>query len=90
MSTHSHRTQKQDLIDTTDTRPVRVTRIRADDRVRNRRDVDPDERAMSAGVEHGGTQESRAESLHTRGAGGRKRSGAFGRSRSGRDISKRR
>jgi hypothetical protein len=90
MSTHSHRTQKPDLIDTSDTRPVHVTRIRADDRLRNRRDVEPDERAMDAGLAHGGTQESRSETLRTRGDGGRKRSGAFGRSRAGRDISKRR
>jgi hypothetical protein len=61
------------------------------DRRNNPDDIEPDEAAMSHGIEHGGTTESRAESLSVRGSGGRKRSsGAHQRSQPGRDISKRR
>jgi hypothetical protein len=89
MSTRTHRTQKSEQIDLADTRSLRVTRIHADDRLRNPRDVDVDEAAIRNGVEHGGTVETRAEALHARGAGGRKRSQStpHDRRRSGRDIS---
>ncbi len=90
MSTRNHRTQKSEDIDLADTRPVRVPRIRPDDRLHNPHDLTTDVAAIRNGVEHGGTQETRAEALHTRGGGGRKRSQStpHGRYRSGRDISK--
>jgi len=90
MSTHPHRPQKQEQIYLTDTQPVRVTRIRADDRMHNPRDLAPDERAIDNGAEHGGVQESRAEALSPRGSGGRKRSRMVGRHHVGRVVSNRR
>jgi len=73
-----------------DLRPLVVRPLVQTDRVHNPDDIEVDEAAIAAGVQHGGTTETRAESLHLRGKGGRKRSGARGRSRSGRDISKQR
>ncbi|HEY4242091.1 MAG TPA: hypothetical protein VGM88_19870 [Kofleriaceae bacterium] len=70
----THRPQKQDLIDGEDERPVDVQPLEHLDRVHNPKDLEPDARAMQAGTEHGGTQESRLESLKTRGSGERKRS----------------
>lgn len=64
--------------------------VNIDDRRHNPKDIDVDSAAIAAGIEHGGTIESRAEALAMRGSGGRKRSGAFGRYRNGRDISKKR
>ena len=60
------------------------------DRMHNPDDIDPDTAAMRNGMAHGGMIESRAGSLATRGGGGRKRSGPFGRYRTGRDLSKKR
>lgn len=89
MSKRAHRPQKAEaLFD--DEKPVVVRPLEQVDRMHNPKDLDIDEAAMSHGVEHGGTIESRAESLAMRGSGGRKRSGAFGRYRNGRDISKKR
>jgi hypothetical protein len=89
-SKRNHRPQKAEQIDLTDTRSVNIAPISTDDRRRNPKDLDIDEAAIRNGVEHGGTQSGRAEQLATRGTGGRKRSGAFGRHRVGRDVSKRR
>ncbi|CAN5151535.1 hypothetical protein BH11MYX1_BH11MYX1_04050 [soil metagenome] len=67
---------------------VVVPLMNLDDRRHNPKDIDVDEAAIANGIEHGGNVESRAEALAARGSGGRKRSGAFGHSRAGRDISK--
>ena len=89
MTKRNHRAQKSELIPDEDTRPVVVNNLEGlDDRRRNPKDIEPDEAAMANGMAHGGTQDNRAEALATRGGGGRKRSGAFGRYRVGRDISK--
>ena len=91
MTKRAHRPQKAEEMREDDNRPVVVKPLEhLDDRRRNPKDIEVDEAAIAAGVEHGGTIESRAEALATRGSGGRKRSGAFGRYRSGRDISKKR
>ena len=91
MPKRSHRTQTTELVPDDDIRPLVIKPLEGlDDRRRNPRDIDPDLAAMRAGITHGGTQDNRAAALHPRGAGGRKRSGAFGRSRAGRDISKKR
>ena len=58
--------------------------------IHNPKDIDVDSAAIANAVEHGGMTQNRAESLAARGSGGRKRSGAFGRSRAGADISKKR
>jgi hypothetical protein len=91
MAKHTQRTQKAGQVDIEDTRPVVVRPLEnVEDRVHNPKDIDVDAAAMRNGVEHGGTMESHAETRAARGSGGRKRSGAFGRHRVGRDISKRR
>ena len=91
MTNRAHRPQKGNLSELEDTRPLVVAPLESlGDRKNNPKDIDVDEAAIANGIEHGGTIESRAESLNVRGAGGRKRSGAFGRSRAGRDISKKR
>ena len=91
MSKRSHRPQKSDEVSLEDTRPVVVRPlVRLDDRVHNPKDIEVDQAAVRAGVSHGGMVEGHAEARTARGSGGRKRSGAFGRSRSGRDLSKRR
>lgn len=91
MTKRAHRPQKAEETREDDIRPLVVKPLEhLDDRRHNPKDIEVDEAAIAAGVEHGGTIESRAEALATRGSGGRKRSGAFGRYRSGRDISKKR
>jgi hypothetical protein len=87
----AHRPQKTDDVSLEDTKPVNVRPIaNPDDRMHNPKDIDVDEAAIRAGMVHGGTTESHAESRAVRGSGGRKRSGPFGRHRVGRDTSKRR
>jgi len=91
MTKRAHRPQKAEEVQDDDLRPMVVRPLEhLDDRRRNPKDIEVDAVAMAAGVAHGGTIENRAEALATRGSGGRKRSGAFGRYRSGRDISKKR
>ncbi|HEY3803507.1 MAG TPA: hypothetical protein VGL61_12900 [Kofleriaceae bacterium] len=90
MSKRNHRPQKAERITVDDTKPVVVRPLEHLDRVHNPRDIDPDTAAMRSGMEHGGTIESRAAALATRGDGGRKRSGARVRYRPGRDLSKKR
>jgi len=89
MAKRGHRPQAGDAT-TDDQRPLVVRPLVQTDRLHNPDDIEPDTAAIAAGVVHGGTVETRAEALQVRGAGGRKRSGARGRSRSGRDISKKR
>ena len=63
------------------------------DRMHNPDDITVDTAAIAAGLEHGGTQERRAEELNVRGTGGRKRSQTApptSKHRSGRDRSKQR
>src|ERR1700742_3031178 len=93
----AHRPQKTDQVSLDDTRPVNVRPFAfADDRKHNPKDLEIDEAAIRAGVEHGGTIESHAEARAVRGTGGRKRSrtgptgGHVSGQRAGRDISKRR
>jgi hypothetical protein len=90
MSKRNHRPQKAERIALDDSKLVVVRPLEHLDRVHNPDDIDPDLAAMRNGTEHGGTLETRAAALATRGAGGRKRSGARGRYRPGRDISKKR
>lgn len=73
-----------------DLRPLVVRPLTQTDRLHNPDDIDVDQAAIAAGVQHGGTVETRAEALSVRGKSGRKRSGARGRHRPGRDISKKR
>jgi hypothetical protein len=89
MAKRNHRPQKADQV-VDDDKPVVVNPLPELDRVHNPRDIEPDAAAMRNGMEHGGMLETRADALATRGSGGRKRSGAFGRYRTGRDISKKR
>ena len=86
------RAQRSQASSTTedDLRPLVVRPLVQTDRIHNPDDIEVDEAAIAAGVQHGGTVESRAESLRVRGKGGRKRSGARGRHRRGRDLSKKR
>jgi hypothetical protein len=89
MSQRAHRPQKAEEVTNDETLPLVVRPLEnLDDRMKNPKDIEVDEAAIRNGIAHGGTIENRAESLAARGSGGRKRSGAFGRSRSGRDISK--
>jgi hypothetical protein len=91
MSKRAHRPQKADPISPEDTRPLVVRPLEnIEDRVHNPKDIEVDTAAMRNGVEHGGMIETHAETRAPRGTGGRKRSGAVGRHRVGRDISKRR
>ena len=74
-----------------DTRPLVVAPLEnLGDRKNNPKDIEVDEAAIANGIEHGGTIESRAESLNVRGAGWRKRSVASGRSHASRDLPKKR
>ena len=91
MAKRNHRLQKGEQIsDDVDTKVVVVRPLVQLDRLHNPDDIEPDVRAIANGIEHGGMIESRAGALAARGSGGRKRSGAFGRYRAGRDISKKR
>lgn len=91
MPNRNHRPQKAAQIENEDTRPLVVNPLDGlDDRKRNPKDIEPDDAAMRNGIEHGGVQESRVDSLGVRGSGGRKRSVATGRHRVGRATSKRR
>ncbi len=89
MSNRNHRPQKTDQV-ADDEKLVVVNPLPELDRLHNPRDIEPDTAAMRNGTEHGGMLETRADALAARGSGGRKRSGAFGRYRTGRDISKKR
>jgi len=86
----AHRPQKDDLIPLDDLKPVDVRPLEHLDRLHNPKGARVDAAAMRQKPEHGGTIESHAEARTARGSGGRKRSGAFGRYRAGRDISKKR
>jgi hypothetical protein len=91
MAIRTQRRQKTDQVIPDDTRPLVVRPlVNLDDRVHNPKDIEVDSAAVRNGVEHGGTTESHAETRGARGSGGRKRSGAVGRYRAGRDLSKRR
>jgi hypothetical protein len=92
MAKHPERTQKTGLVDAgEDGKALDIKPLTGlGDRRRNPRDIEPDVAAMRNGVEHGGTIETRAQGLSVRGSGGRKRSGARGRYKAGRDISKHR
>lgn len=83
-----HREQTSELVSAEDTRPLVVRPLVNTDRLHNPDDITVDEAAIAAGVQHGGTLETRAETLQLRGSGGRKRSGARGRHHGGRDLSK--
>jgi hypothetical protein len=89
MANRNHRPQKTDRT-AIDDKTIVVRPLTHLDRLHNPRDLDPDLAAMRAGMEHGGTIETRAGALATRGSGGRKRSGPYGRHRAGRDLSKKR
>jgi hypothetical protein len=71
-------------------RPLVVRPLVKTDRAHNPDDIVVDDAAIAAGIQHGGDVERRAETLQVRGSGGRKRSGARGRHRTGRDNSKKR
>jgi hypothetical protein len=90
MPKRNHRPQKAERITLDDTKLVVVRPLVQLDRVHNPDDIVPDTAAIRNGIAHGGMIETRAGALATRGSGGRKRSGAFGRHRAGRDISKKR
>jgi hypothetical protein len=91
MSRRAHRPQKADQVNPDDQKPLVVKPlVNVKHRIHNPKDIDVDTAAIRNGVEHGGVTESHAVERATRGTGGRKRSGAFGRHRVGRDISKRR
>jgi hypothetical protein len=91
MTTRGHRPQKADEIANEDMRPLDVKPLEnIEDRIHNPKDIEVDTAAIANGIEHGGMTQSRAESLAARGSGGRKRAGGLGRSRAGRDISKKR
>jgi hypothetical protein len=88
MTTRGHRPQKAEEIANEDTRQLDVKPLEnLEDRIHNPKDIEVDTAAIGHGIAHGGTTQSRTESLAARGSGGRKRSGPFGR---GRDISKNR
>jgi hypothetical protein len=86
----ARRPQANELTAAEDTRPLVVRPLVQTDPVHNPDDITVDAAAIAAGVQHGGTTEGRAEALQVRGSGGRKRSGAYGRHRGGRDNSKKR
>ena len=91
MPKRTHRPQKADQIDVSDTRPLEPGPVAdRDDRLNNPKDLDPEVAVEHNHIDHGGMIESRAEALTERGSGGRKRSGPFGRYRAGRDLSKKR
>lgn len=87
----AHRPQKDDLIPLDDLKTVDVRPLsNLDDRLHNPKDIEVDAAAIRQKPAHGGTTESHAEMRAARGSGGRKRSGAVGRYRAGRDLSKKR
>lgn len=89
----THRPQKAEEIDLDDSKPVDVKPLPELDRLHNPKDIEVDRAAIEHGIEHGGTLETRAEALATRGRGGRKRSrnsSASNKGHAGRDISKKR
>ncbi|HET9620426.1 MAG TPA: hypothetical protein VFP84_03590 [Kofleriaceae bacterium] len=95
----AHRPQKAEEVsaELEDTRPLNVRPFPfTDDRLHNPKDLEVDEAAIRAGVEHGGTIETHAEARAVRGSGGRKRSrtgpagGHEASHRAGRDITKKR
>jgi hypothetical protein len=89
MPTRNHRPQKTDEIALADVQPLVVRPLeRVTDRVHNPKDIEIDTAAVRNGIEHGGTTESHTAARTVRGSGGRKRSGAIGRHRAGRDLSK--
>ena len=90
MQNRAHRPQKAEQISDDERRPLVVKPLENLDRVHNPKDIEVDNAAIQAGVEHGGVTENRHEALATRGSGGRKRSGSHLRYRAGRDLSKRR
>jgi hypothetical protein len=89
-SPRGHRQQRNELTSVDEARPLVVRPLVQTDRLHNADDIDVDDAAIAAGVEHGGAIERRAQSLHVRGAGGRKPSGSRGRHRDGRATAKRR
>lgn len=91
MTKRVHRPQKSELVIDDAERPLPVASPHPDDRLHNPKDLDPPAPGFTGGMEHGGTIESRAEALQTRGDGGRKRARAgapSNKGRPGRDISK--
>jgi hypothetical protein len=90
MSNRNHRPQLSDQVSLEDTKPLVVRPLENLDRVHNPKDIEVDAAAVRNGTAHGGNLETHAEVRSERGGGGRKRSGAFGHHRSGRDISKKR
>jgi len=91
MPNRNHRPQLADQVAAEDTQPLVVHPATGlDDRKTNPKDLEVDTAAISHGIEHGGTQERRAETLSTRGSGGRKRSGNLGRHQAGADHSRKR
>jgi hypothetical protein len=90
MPNRNHRPQKSDQVSLADTKPLVVNPLVNVDRIHNPKDIDVDTAAVNNGTEHGGMTESHAATRTERGTGGRKRSGAFGHHRSGRDLSKKR
>ena len=90
MPKRGHRPQASNIVTDDDLRPLVVRPLVQTDRMHNPDDIVVDEAAIAAGVQHGGTVETRAEVLQVRGQGGRKRSGPRSRYRGGRDISKKR
>jgi hypothetical protein len=90
MPKRGHRPQASNTVTDEDLRPLVVRPLVQTDRMHNPDDIEVDEAAIAAGVQHGGTVETRAAVLQVRGQGGQKRSGPHGRHRRGRDISKKR
>ncbi len=82
MPPRARRPQASDATTDDDTRrPLVVRPLVQTDRVHNASDIDVDEAAIAAGIEHGGSIERRAERLSVRGSGGRKRTDARSPSR---------
>jgi hypothetical protein len=90
MPNRGRRHQASDITSDEDQRPLVVRPLVQTDRAHNPDDIVVDEAAIAAGVEHGGTVESRAETLQVRGNRGRKHSGPRGHHPPGRDNSKKR
>jgi len=88
MPNRGRRQQASDIVTDEDQRPLVVRPLVQTDRAHNPDDIVVDEAAIAAGVEHGGTVETRAETLQVRGNSGRKRSGPRGRHRPRGDNSK--
>jgi len=90
MPNRGRRRQASDITSDEDQRPLVVRPLVRTDRAHNPDDIVVDEAAIAAGVEHGGTVETRAETLQVRGNRDRKHSGPRGRHPPGRDNSKKR